>query len=261
MDAVRTLLHALVVGVAALALVGCGDDGSSSTTTNDPDDLVVDTQEAGGPDWVKSKADPAPGRAVMGFVEAGIAKDYRKMWDALSTATQARIAPTYEQFAGDVARDFAASVGAFVRDKTEVVNSFRTSDKMAVASVAGDRVDPASKKTEFETFGAALVKQDGEWKLELFGPIVLTLVIPEERIALSKPRVAVSAEAGAPIIEVGVWMDGKQYASPTEGASPTQMTIFAEAEDEFAPGNHTVMTFASVGDTAVATAWTFIIAD
>lgn len=261
MVGLKTSLNVLVVVFAALALVGCGGDGgSSATTTNDPDDLVVDTQEEGGPDWVKSKADPAPGTAVMGFIEAAIAKDFRAMWDSLSKETQARIAPDYEAFSKDVAKDFATSVGAFVREEIDVVTSVTTSSRMAVASVAGDRIDPASKKKEFETFGAALVKQAGEWKLELFGPIVLTLIVPEERIALSKPRVAVSAEAGAPILEVGVWIDGKQYASPTEGASPTQMTIFAEAEEEFEPGNHTVMTFASVGNTAVATAWTFIIA-
>ena len=260
MVSLRAPVYVLLLALSALVLAGCGN-GASSATTNDPDDLVVDTQEEGGPDWAKGKADPAPGEALTGFVEAGIEKDYRAMWDSLSTATQARIAPDYESFAKDVARDFATSVGAFVREDVGVVNSFRTSNRIAVASVAGDRVDPATKKKEFETFGAALVKQRREWKLELFGPIVLTLVIPEERIALSKPRVAVSAEAGAPIIEVGVWMDGKQYASPTEGASPTQMTIFAEAEDEFTPGDHTVMAYASVGDTAVATAWTFIIAD
>ena len=262
MVGLRTLLHVLVIAVSAFVLAGCGgDSGSSGTTTSDPDDLVVDTQEEGGPDWVKGKSDPAPGRAAMAFVEAAIAKDYKAMWDSMSKETQARIAPDYQTFAKDVAKDFAASIGGFVREEIDVVTSVTTSSGMAVASVAGGRIDPASKKKEFETFGAAMVEQGGEWKLELFGPIVLTLIVPEERIALSKPRVAVSAEAGAPILEVGVWIDGKQYASPTEGASPTQMTIFAEAEEEFEPGDHTVMTFASVGNTAVATSWTFIIAD
>jgi hypothetical protein len=262
MVGLRSLLQVLAIGLAVLTLVGCGGNGGSSgTTTSDPDDLVVDTQEEGGPDWAKSKADPAPGRVALAFVEAAIAKDYEKMWNTLSKETQARIAPDYETFARDVAKDFAASIGAFVREELRVVTSVTTGSRTAVASVAGDRIDPASKKKEFETFGAAMLKQGAQWKLELFGPIVLTLVIPEERIAQSKPRVAVSAEAGAPILEVGVWIDGKQYPSPTEGASPTQLTIFAEAEEEFAPGNHTVMAFASVGDTAVATSWTFIIAE
>lgn len=263
MVGLRASLHLLVVGLAALALAGCGGDGGGggATTTNDPEDLVVDTQEEGGPEWAKGKADPEPGRTAMRFVEASIAKDYRTMWNSLSKATQGRIAPDYATFAKDVARDFATSIGAFVREDVDVVTSVTTGPRVAVASVAGDRIDPASKKKEFETFGAAFVKEDGEWKLELFGPIVLTLVIPEERLALSRPRVAVSVEAGAPILEVGVWIDGKQYPSPTEGASPTQMTIFAEAEQEFEPGDHTVMAYASVGDTAVATSWTFIIAE
>jgi len=250
----------LPAAMAALALVACGGNNASGTTSN-PDDLVINTQAEGGPDWVKSVADPAPGEAVTRFVKASIAKDYRAMWGSFSAATQQRVAQDYAMFAKDVGPEFADSVGAFVEGKYEVVNSFRTNTAMAVASVAGDRIDPASKKKEFETFGAPLVREKGEWKLELFSHVVLTLVIPEERIALRIPRVAVSAEAGAPILEVGVWIDGKQYPSPVEGASPTQMTIFAEPDEEFEPGNHTVMALASVGDTAAATAWTFVVAD
>jgi hypothetical protein len=259
---VRTPIYLLVALVLAFAAAGCmGDDKTGGTTTNDPDDLVIDTQEEGGPEWAKSIPDAAPGEVLEAFVQASIKKDYKGMWDTLSTATQGRVARSYQEFAKDVGKDFAASVGGFVSGKYRIVNSFRTNDTTAVASIAGERVDPASKQAAFETFGTALMKQKGEWKLEIFGPIVLTLVIPEARIALSRPRVAVSAEAGAPILEVGVWIDGKKYASPTEGASPTQMTIFAEADEEYAPGDHTVMAYASVGDTAVATAWTFIIAD
>ena len=255
-------MYVVLLCAALLALAACGGDGGSSgTNTTDSDDLVVDTQEAGGPDWVKSKADPEPGQVLTRFVEAGIAKDYRSMWNLLARGTRSQVAPTFAGFAKDVAPDLARSVGAFVTGKYRVVNSFRVGEGKAVASVAGDRKDPDSKKIEFETFGVALLRQQGEWKLELLTPISLTLVIPEERIALSKPRVAVSAEAGAPILEVGVWIDGKQYASPTEGASPTQMTIFAEADEKFPPGNHTVTAYSSIGETASATSWTFIVAD
>lgn len=256
---VRASLLFVGIVVAAFSLVACGGNSQAGGTTNDPDDQVVNTQEEGGPEWVKSEADPAPGATVNAFVAASIARDYRAMWDSFSAATQGRIAPTFAAFRRDVAGDFATSVGAFVEGRYEVVSSFRTSGTMAVASVAGERVDPASKKSEFETFGSALVKQDGEWKLEIFAPVVLTLVIPEERVAQRIPRVAVSVEAGAPILEVGVWIDGKQYPSPTEGSSPTQMTIFAEPDEEFEPGDHTVMVLASIGDTATATSWTFII--
>jgi hypothetical protein len=255
---VSRMIGALALAVAVVALAGCG--GGSASPTVDTNDLVVDTQEEGGPDWAKSKADPAPGRTIQKFVDAAIARDYRTMWGTFTKATQQRVSSDYEGFAKDIGPDFATSVGAFVKGKFEVVNSFTTSNRHAIASVAGERVDPASKKREFETFGAAMLREDGEWKLELFGPAVLTLVIPEERIALKIPRVAIDAEAGAPILEVGVWIDGKQYPSPTEGASPTQMTIFSEPDREFAPGNHTVMAMANLGDTATATAWTFIVA-
>ena len=251
----------LLALVAVLALAACGGDSNAGGTTDNPDDLVVNTQEEGGPDWVKSEDDPAPGQAVERFVKASIDRDYRTMWDSFSKATQVRVAPSFAEFKGDLGRDFATSVGGFVPGKYEVVNSARTGPALAVASVAGERIDPASKKKEYETFGSALVKEGDDWKLELFSHVQETLVIPEERIAQKIPRVAVAAEAGAPILEVGVWIDGKQYPSPTEGASPTQMTIFAEPDEEFEPGNHTVQVLASVGDTATATSWTFIVAD
>lgn len=243
--------------LVALVLAACGNGGGGSAE-GDPDDLVVDTQSPGGPDWVKSTRTPEPGEVIAGFVEAAIAKDFAAMWSAFSTATKGRIAPDLASFQKDFAKDFAASVGAFVPGKYEVVDSFTTGQTIAVASIAGTRLDPATKKAEYETFGSALVREEGAWKLELFAPVQLTLVVPEERIVQEIPRVAVAAEAGAPILEVGVWIDGKQYPSPTEGASPTQMTIFSEPDGEkFPPGNHTVLVLASIGDSATATSWTF----
>jgi hypothetical protein len=254
---------AAVLLCAAALVAGCMGSEPEGTVG---DDLVANTQDPGGPDWVKSTADDKPGRVVSEFVNAAASGDIRGLWDRFSSATKERVGPDFKTFESGVAHDFTQTVGGFVKGKFDVVASYETTSacrgcqRLAVASIAGERVDPTTKQKEFESFGAAFVFEKG-WKLELFGPIVLTLVVPEERISLANPRVAIDVEAGAPVVEVGIWIDGRQYPSPTEGPSPTQMTLFSEPDEEFAPGNHTVMALASIGTGATATSWTFIIGE
>jgi hypothetical protein len=248
------LLALLVLALAA----GCGGSsaGKEAATATD---LVGDSNQAGGPDYVKSVDDPAPGAAMMRFVAAARAKDVQTMWDSLSKASKQRVGGTYANFKAQVANDFIDSVGAFVPGKYEVVTSATVGGDLAVASIAGDRKPPEGGAVEFETFGAAMYKQLGKWRLEVFGPGALTLLVPEERTPQQHVSAAVDAETGQPVLRVGMWFDGKQYASPTEGPSPTEMSIFSEPGAKFADGNHTLLALVDLGDTALATAWTFIV--
>lgn len=255
MPAVRIL----VLVLAALVLAGCGGGGDGGTAS--VPDLVSDNNDPDGPPPAKGIDDPEPVKVVEEFVKDSIAKDYRGMWENLSAGTQARVGPTLEAFRAAAGVDVAESVGTFTPGKYEAVTSARTSPTVAVASIAGERVDPDSKKPEFETFGTALFKEKGAWKLELFGSTVLTLVVPLERLPERHLSIAVDVEAGAPVLEVGIWVDGKQYSSPTEGPDPTSMNIFSEPEGELTPGEHTLMAYVNVGESATATSWTFIVPD
>ena len=250
------VVRILLLVVAVLMLAGCGGGGGGTATVPD---LVGPNTDPDGPPPAKGIDDPAPAKALSQFVADSIAKDYRAMWEGLTAATQGRVGPTLEAFRASVGADIAAQVGSFTPGKYEVVTSARTSPTAGLASIAGQRIDPDSKKAEFETFGAALRKEDGEWRLELFGPAALTLVVPLETVAERHVSIAVDVEAGAPVLEVGVWVDGKQYSSPTEGPDPTSMTIFAEPEGELEPGEHTLVAYVDVGDSATATSWTFLV--
>jgi hypothetical protein len=250
------LLVALLFASACLLVAaGCGGQKEQVAST----DLVIDTNQAGGPDYVASVEDPAPGQALLGFVEAAQRKDAKAMWDSLSTASKQRVGGTFAVFKEQAAPDFIDSVGAFVPGGYDVVTSARVGKSLAVASIAGDRKPPEGGKIEYETFGAAMYRQRGKWRLEIFGPGQLTLLVPEERTPQSHVSAAVDVEVGQPVIRVGMFFDGKQYPSPTEGPSPTEMTIFSEPDDDFEDGNHTVMALVDLGDTAIATSWTFIV--
>lgn len=252
--AVRPALFLLLV----LALAGCGGGGAASTQTVSTD-LVGTSNQAGGPDYVESVDDPGPGEAMMAFVAAAHAEDVEAMWNALTTASKQRVGATLPVFKGNVAKDFIDSVGAFVPGKYEVVTSATLGGDLGVASIAGDRKPPEGGPAAFETFGAAMYRQGGKWRLEIFGPGTLTLLVPEERTPLQHVSAAIDSETGQPVIRVGVWFDGKQYASPTEGPSPTEMSIFSEPDHEFAAGDHTLLALVDLGDTAIATSWTFIV--
>lgn len=240
-----------------LAAAGCG--GGSASTAPVSTDLVGSSNQAGGPAYVKSVDDPGPGKAMMAFVAAAHANDVTAMWDLLSTASKQRVGGTLPVFKAKVANDFIDSVGAFVPGRYEAATSATLGGDLGVASIAGDRKPPEGGPTEFETFGAAMYRQGGKWRLEIFGPGSLTLLVPEERTPLQHVSAAVESDTGQPVIRVGVWFDGKQYASPTEGPSPTEMSIFSEPDHEFAAGDHTLLALVDLGDTAIATSWTFIV--
>lgn len=249
-------MRALVLLVACALLAGCGGATKEQVASTD---LVVNSNQAGGPDYVKSVDDPEPGKAILAFVDAAHGKNVKAMWDLLSTASKQRVGGTYAAFKASYAPDFIERVGAFVPGGYDVVTSARIGDGIAVASIAGDRKPPEGGPVEYETFGAAMFRQQGKWRLEIFGPGSLTLLVPEERTPQTHVSAAVDVDMGQPVLKVGMWFDGKQYPSPTEGPSPTEMTIFAEPDEQFEKGNHTVMAVVDLGDTALATSWTFIV--
>lgn len=250
------VVRILLLFLTALLLAGCVHGGGGESKVPD---IVGTNTDPGGPPPAKGVDDPAPAKALAQFVADSIAKDYRGMWEGLTTATQQRVGGTLAAFRGAVGADIAEQIGSFTPGKYEVVTSARTSPTAGVASIAGQRIDPDSKKAEFETFGAALRKEEGAWKLELYGPAALTLVVPLETLPERHLSIAVDVEAGAPVLEVGIWVDGEQYSSPTEGPDPTSMTIFSEPEGELEPGEHTLMAYVDVGESATATSWTFTI--
>jgi hypothetical protein len=248
----------------ALALVaaGCGGDGEQSATEDRG--LVIDTMvDEAGPDAVKAVADPAPGEALTAFVKSAQRRDIAALWNALTDSGRDRSADSLADFKARFGQDVTDLIGTYA--SFAVVASFRTSPTTAVAAIAGRRVDPLTDQSEHDAFGVGFTRQDGKWKLELPSPIAIDLLSPDQELPTAVPAIVVNVEGYSPIIEVGVWIDDEQQPTPTEGASPTKLTIFAEPQEPVGPGNHTILAYASIaqvgGQLPIGKAWTFVGAD
>jgi hypothetical protein len=182
------------------------------------------------------------------------------MWATLSVATKERAGPTFADFRERAGADFVEGPGAFAAGY-EVAMSVRATPTTGVAAVKGQRVDRFTDLEEFDVFAAGAVKESGAWKLEVLPPGALQLVSPDTQVASDKPVVVVNVEGSAPIIDVGIWIDGKQYPSPTDAASETQLNLLAQPRESIGSGAHTLVAYAGlagVGTTIpIANAWTF----
>lgn len=248
-----------------LAVAGCGGDGGGDaapvTTVPDAGNVVgteIDTSSAV---IVESVADPGPGRTLQVFVNAARAKNLRGMWDVMSASSRERAGPTFAEFTERAGPDFVETVGGFT-DEFEVSMSVRTSAVTGVAAVDGRFADPFTGVRGFEAFAAGAVKEKGRWLLEVLPAGALQLISPDTQVASERPVVVVTAEASAPIIDVGIWIDGKQYHSPSDGGSPTRLNVLAQPQERIGLGPHTLVAYAGVSGTTggimpMAGAWTF----
>lgn len=256
----------LVAALAAVALAaGCGGDGGGDaapvTTVPDSGNVIgteIDTSSAV---IVESVADPGPGRALQVFVNAARKENLPAMWSVMSPASRERAGPTLAEFRARAGPDFLETVGGFT-DELEISMSVRTSAVTGVAAVEGRFVDPFTGVRGFEAFAAGAVKEGGKWLLEVLSPGALQLVSPDTQVASERPVVVVNAEASAPIIDVGIWIDGKQYTSPSDGGSPTRLNLLAQPQEKIGLGPHTLVAYAGVSGTTggivpMAGAWTF----
>ena len=247
-----------------LAAAGCGDgDGGAQQappTTNDPRDVIGDEIDPSSPSAVESVADPGPGEALRAFVEAARSKDMRAMFALLSPEAKSRAGPTFAEFEERAGSDFLETVGGY-DEGYEIAVSARTSEVTGVAAVDGRYIDPFTNVRGFEAFAAGAVKVGGKWLLEVLPPGALQLVSPDTQVASDRPVVVVGVEGSAPIIDVGIWIDGRQYPSPTDAASESRLSLLAQPTESIGSGSHTLVAYASlagVGTTIpIANAWTF----
>jgi hypothetical protein len=168
---------------------------------------------------------------------------------ALSPPRRGRLRPSLGAFRQGAAKNLEQELEAL--GANELLLSQTISPPFAVAAVAlGSSV-----------YAAALRLEKGVWRVELEAPLELDPLRPKPGETV-KRRTLLAAEvkAGTPILEAGLWLDGRAFPSrgggPTRNATRNALTMFGEA-DRLRNGAHSVVAFASTAAHAAARAWSF----
>ena len=160
-------------------------------------------------------------------------------------------------FARGLARELAQSLGT-LRPGARVVLSRRVSTRWGVAALAGERI--VDGKREPYSYGAALVRERGRWRVDL-GGVVFAALEPEPAAEVSGgSRVRARAEAGGRVRILLLWVDGRPVAADADGLTP----FSAEAKGTLyalEPGRHDAIAFAATASEAGAVAWPFVVRD
>ena len=178
-----------------------------------------------------------PGDVLVRFASSDLATATQ----LVTRETRARI----ERGQVDIARGVPWRLAR--RPRFRVVLSERITADWAVAAIRWQR----------GVYAAALRRERGAWRVELGAPIRLRALRPDpgERLRV-RTQVAVEVKASAPILEGGVWLDGKAVTTRSGGPSDRYLTFFSDA-DRVGAGTHAVVAVALAGDGAAALAWTF----
>lgn len=230
---------------ALLLAAGCsgGKTGEGSSTA-----AAASTQAE------QLEENQAVGVALRRFVEAAAAGDAGAMWALLSERSREQLGPTRAEFAKELAPDLEQGLGSFGGTPYETVLSVTTQSGWGVAAVAGGRV--RSGTAEYAAYGAALVLEDGEWRVQLGDPIDIVQNEPAKTTADRQPRVQFELRADAPLDEAGLWLDGVPLPAAAGGA-PGAVTIVATPQAPLAPGWHVLVAFGRAGGEANAGATPF----
>jgi hypothetical protein len=242
----RPLLILVLLLALAAGCSGGDDDGEATPATTGGTTTAVDPEQFG-------KEDPQFGRLLLQFTKEAEAGDTLGMWNLLSSATQASIGPTLNEFRQGAAREFKEGVGTLA--PTAEVNVSRRLDDFGLAAVVGDREIEGERKSY--AYGVAFIEEEGEWLIEL-GGIVITGLQPEPLSqADPQPQLAANVGAGADLNKVVMFLDGEPFPAERGGESPFAATLRGTPAEPLADGFHTVVVFADSGLTASSIAWTF----
>jgi hypothetical protein len=221
----------VVVLALALAVVpaGCGGGSSSETTTA--------TTAAAAP------AGPNPRATLKAMLAAARAGDEQKLGNLLRPDTPDSVVP-----------EVMKALGSFPA-RTPVILSVPIDDQFAVAALAGPR-RAQGKREPYAAYAVALQRYGNQYKASLVSPVRIRPLGPDPG-STHGPITQVAAEFAAPtpIVQAGLWVDGKAIPAEPRGA-PRKFTAFGSS-GSLKPGWHSVVAFAEAGGSGKATAWTF----
>jgi hypothetical protein len=237
----------------SVALLGAGcmgdDDNGSATATGDGEGTTAAVEPG-----AHGRPAPIMGQVLMDFVQAAGKGDADAMWGMLSEATKASVGPTLEDFRSSTAVEFTEGLGTLA-DTARVFLSRRLPDDWGVAAVSGER--EVEGEEEYFAYGAALIQEEGAWKLELGGVLIAALKPEPLSETDARPEIGANVGAGGDITQLLMWLDGKPLAFERGGNAPFAATLVATPSEDLQPGQQEVVVFASTDLSASAIAWTF----
>ncbi len=168
--------------------------------------VLPDRQPAPAPAPAPAPPQPAPAAhtpsaVFQSFLQASKAGDHAQAWDMLSKGAQAELGPSSEEFASRAFAGIKVRFGQLEETRAaldEVVNP-----TLAVVAVSGRRTPQ-----EMDAAAAALVREEGVWKLALHGtvPIEPETLGPTD-VVLRAPQITLER----------AWLDGQPVRPIRQG--------------------------------------------
>jgi len=99
----------------------------------------------------------------------------------------------------------------------------------------------------------------GSWNADTSGAVKIRILGPDGAVAAT-PQVAAELSAKQPLIESGMWVDGKELVVKGGGLTATKGTIYGAPGAPLTKGTHVAVAYARTAAHATAVAWSFRVA-
>jgi hypothetical protein len=96
----------------------------------------------------------------------------------------------------------------------------------------------------------------GTWKPDTSGAVKIRILGPNGTVAPT-PQVATELSAKQPLIESGMWVDGKELLVKGGGLTSTKGTIYGAPATPLTKGTHVAVAYARTDTHGTAVAWSF----
>ena len=107
-----------------------------------------------------------------------------------------------------------------------------------------------------EGHATALHLAAGTWHRDVSGAVTVSILGPRGTVAAIS-QAAAELSAKAPLVESGLWIDGRELLEKGGGLTPTKGTIYGAPDRALAPGKHVVVAYARTAVHATAVASSF----
>jgi hypothetical protein len=109
------------------------------------------------------------------------------------------------------------------------------------------------------THATAFHRIAGTWKPETTRAVKIRVLGPDGKVA-PRPQVAAELSATRPLIESGMWVDGREMLVKGGGLTATKGTIYGAPDTPLTKGPHVAVAYARTSQHATAIAWSFRVA-